>query len=214
MTKPVFDVIAVDGPAAAGKTTASLAISQELGVPYLESGRAYRLLAHRALQNGIDIGDPDALLRLCDRQFVSDYDLLTGVDGDELSFLRAVDVGRAVSYVAKVPAVRQIITEATRSWAARSGRCIIEGRDIGTTVFPNGTAKFYLDATPEVRAERRLHDEPGRSYKDVLADVNSRDLQDATRKESPLKPAADALIIDTTKMSKSAVLHLMLKVLL
>mgnify|MGYP000031640939 CR=1 FL=1 len=203
-------IIAVDGPAAAGKTTASTKIAARMNIAYLESGRAYRLLAHRAIEDSVSLDDAKALLRLCDDAFVSQYDSLVGGNGSNLGFLRDARVGRVVSLVAKIPEIRTRVTGATRAWARRTGSCIVEGRDIGTAVFPDATIKFYLDATPEVRALRRQKDEPESSYEAVLRDVVNRDYQDSSRRESPLRPASDAQIIDTSKLSIPEVLAAML----
>jgi cytidylate kinase len=119
--------------------------------------------------------------------------------------LRAPEVNRAVSVVSTVGAVREIVTATVRSWSVDVGRCIVEGRDIGTTVFPGATVKFYLTATAEERATRRCAQERQGSYEDVLADVRRRDSADMTRSMSPLRPADDSVVIDTTGTSLIAV---------
>lgn len=202
-------VIAVDGPAAAGKTTASTAIARDFAISYLESGRAYRLLAYNAIKAEIDFDNEDALIGLCDEQFLSSYDSLVSGDRRSLSFLRDPQVGRAVSVVAKLPAIRSQVTLVTRSWAKAAGSCIVEGRDIGTVVFPDAPLKFYLDAGPEVRASRRLSDEPGNTYDSVLRDVLERDRIDSTRDASPLRPAVDSIVIDTSQLSVEQVYNRM-----
>ena len=191
-------VVAVDGPSAAGKTTASTAIAQELGLAYLESGTSYRLLAYRALADHVSAADTGRIVDLADEIF-SDTTILTSAHIDP-KYLRAPEVSRFVASVAKVPDVREKLTSMMRIWASTSGRCIIEGRDIGTAVFPAAEVKFYLDASPEVRAKRRQIDE-GRSYEVVLQDVVRRDHEDSSREHSPLRPAMDATIIDTSELS-------------
>jgi len=124
--------------------------------------------------------------------------------------LRQLDVTHAVSLVARVPGLRSKLTSLTRSWAAGRGKsCIIEGRDIGTTVFPDAPVKFYLTAEPEVRALRRVKQEGG-SYEVILKDVLRRDDADMTRQDSPLRPAEDAVLIDTTWLSINQVVEQML----
>lgn len=207
----VFDdarIIAVDGPAAAGKTTASTAIADRLGIQYLESGRAYRFLAYTAICESIDTADSRALGMLCKEVF--------GLKGKlpdmnaDLQYLRDPLVGRVVAQVAQVKEVRVRITDATRRWVEESGPCIIEGRDIGTVVFPQAAVKFYLDAQPQVRALRRRQDEPESSYSQVLEDVLRRDEQDRMRTNSPLRPAIDAIVLDTSELSVCDVIEHML----
>ncbi|UUV32226.1 (d)CMP kinase [Amycolatopsis roodepoortensis] len=203
-------VIAVDGPAAAGKTTTSLVLARTFGLDYLESGKAFRVIACEALRRRRPVDDPDAIGNLCDELFA---------DGDSGSVLasarytplalRSPDVTAAVPVVARMPDVRRHITALIHQWAAQHRRCIIEGRDIGTAVFPAAPVKFYLTATTEIRAARRVRQEPGHTYDIVLADVRRRDLADMTRTIAPLTPANDAIEIDTSRLTIRQVLHRM-----
>ncbi|WP_394614500.1 (d)CMP kinase [Lentzea sp. JNUCC 0626] len=206
-------VVAVDGPAAAGKTTTCLALAERFGLGYLESGRTYRLIAFEALSRGLSTGDQESVVGLCDELVheSQDQDLLTseryrGVD------LRSPAVNVAVSDVARIGELRRRVTQLVRLWAARQGRCIVEGRDIGTVVFPDALIKFYLTASAEVRAHRRVEQERRGSYEDVLKDVIRRDEADMSRTVSPLVPADDAINIDTTDLTLDEVLGRMTSV--
>lgn len=204
-------VVAVDGPAAAGKTTTSRALSTHYDLRYLESGMAYRFMAYLALHRGVDIDDGPALVRLCAA-------LVTGSGSSQRLFeesrehvdeLRGPDVSRAVSAVARLPELRALITELIRSWAVIGGGSVVEGRDIGTVVFPLAPAKFYLTAAPEIRAERRWANEGG-GFQDILDDIVRRDAADRNRETSPLRPADDAVIIDTSDLTVAEVLSQMM----
>ncbi len=210
-TDPV-PVFAVDGPTAAGKTTTSRILASTLDLAYLESGRAYRQIALTALERGVYLKDHTAITALCDDILSGNGQMfLTLTRGDESTALRAPEVSRAVSYVARVPALRRRITDLIRFWAAASGPSIIEGRDIGTVVFPDAKGKFFLTATADVRAQRRAKDEK-RSYTEVFEDLMRRDETDASREVAPLVAASDAVVIDTTSLPIEIVVSKMLSV--
>ncbi|MGH4019720.1 MAG: (d)CMP kinase [Pseudonocardiaceae bacterium] len=203
-------VIAVDGPTAAGKTTTSRLLANVLRLNYLESGRAYRLVAYTALQYGSELDDELQLEGLCD-EIISKSGVTALLSSDGSAYpLRSPEVDRAITRVAGVPGLREKITQLTRAWANESAPCVIEGRDIGTVVFPTSQVKFFLTASPEVRAYRRHAQESGRSYEAVLEDLLRRDKVDSSRAASPLMPATDANIIDTTDMSVPEVVDAML----
>jgi cytidylate kinase len=202
-------VIAVDGPAAAGKTTTSLRLAERFGFSYLESGRAYRVLAYEALRSDIRPDDPSAMIELCAWMVRDNLSALLGLDRYDTGELRSAEVGRAVSLVAKISELRLRVTNCLQAWAKGNSRSIVEGRDIGTVVFPAAPLKFYLTAKPETRAARRVAQEDSGSYKQVLDDVLRRDHADMTRSVSPLKPAPDAIIIDTTDLTVDQVLDRM-----
>ncbi len=206
--KPV--VVAVDGPAAAGKTTTCVALAERFKLGYLESGRTYRVIAFEALQRGVPTVDQGNLVALCDQLLEEsrDQDLLTS-EKYQGADLRSPSVNVAVSDVARIAELRKRVTQLVRLWATRQRRCIIEGRDIGTVVFPSAPVKFYLTASPEVRARRRLDQERRGSYEDVLKDVIRRDRADMSRAVSPLMPADDAVTIDTTYLTLKEVLRQM-----
>jgi cytidylate kinase len=196
-------IVAVDGPAAAGKTTTSKILAEKYGLLYLESGRAYRIMAYHALRNKVEPDDEKALIGLYHSVFpasrTSEQIFRDSAAYDDV--LRGPEVSRAVSKVSKLQDLRARITDMIRSWAAQSGGVVVEGRDIGTAVFPTATVKFYLTAAPEIRARRRATREAGSTYEEVLDDVIRRDHADATRKASPLFPAEDSMRIDTSRLS-------------
>ncbi|WP_181320207.1 (d)CMP kinase [Saccharothrix carnea] len=203
-------VVAVDGPAAAGKTTTCLALAGTFGLKYLESGRTYRLLAFEALRRSVSVDDESAVVSLCEELIESSRTAgLLEVDRHDAGDLRSRAVNVAVSAVAKFPELRRRVTELVRVWAGAQGRCVVEGRDIGTVVFPAAPVKFYLTATPEARAARRVVQERAGSYEDVLRDVMRRDEADMSRTASPLVPADDAVVIDTTDLAVTQVVDLM-----
>jgi len=183
-------VVAVDGPAGAGKSTVSRAIALRLGVDRLDTGAMYRAVAAAALQRGISPDDAEAVAALAEAADIEVADSVT-IDGSDVTdVIRSAEVGRAVSIVAANPAVRTQLVRRQRAWADGHGGGVVEGRDIGSVVFPEATLKVYLDAAPEERARRR-HDESA-------AGVARRDRIDSTRAASPLVVAPDAHHIDTT----------------
>ncbi|MFC4083320.1 (d)CMP kinase [Amycolatopsis samaneae] len=201
--------MAVDGPAAAGKTTASLRLARAFGMSYLESGRAYRVLAYEALRNNINPTDQAAMLALCAAVGGRSRAELLGLNRYTSGELRTTEVGRVVSAVAKIAELRTRVTNTLRAWAAGNRRSIVEGRDIGTVVFPSAALKFYLTASVETRAARRVAQEESGTYQEVLADVLRRDQADLTRAASPLRQAPDAILIDTTTLTVDQVVDRM-----
>ncbi|SER76455.1 (d)CMP kinase [Actinokineospora terrae] len=203
-------VIAVDGPAAAGKTTTSRALSDRFSLSYLESGRAYRTLAHEALSTGINPEDSQAMIGLITGILQrSRSNALFDPARINNSELRTTAVSKAVSAVAKIPDLRKAITSLMHNWAQSRTASIIEGRDIGTVVFPDARIKFFLTARADERAARRHRQEIGSDYQEVLADVVRRDHEDTSRAASPLRPATDSVVIDTTDLSLDQVINTM-----
>ncbi|MBM7770397.1 cytidylate kinase [Actinokineospora baliensis] len=206
-------VIAVDGPAAAGKTSTSRALSDMFTLSYLESGRAYRTLAYEALAAGIRPDDRAAMTGLISTILQKNQsDTLFDPTRLRDSDLRTLDVSKAVSTVAKIPDLRSAITSLIHEWASHRPASIIEGRDIGTIVFPRAQIKFFLTACAEERATRRHRQEPGSVYETVLADVVRRDHEDTSREASPLRPAADSVVIDTSSLPLGQVIAMMSEV--
>ena len=195
-------VIAIDGPAGSGKSTVARAVADRLGLPYLDTGAMYRSVAFTVLRSA---GDPDDLefaanaarsmeLDLSDSQVV-----VNGVDATLQ--IRGPEVTRAVSAVAANPQVRREMVSRQREWIERRGGGVLEGRDIGTVVFPDAELKVYLTADEEVRAQRRAKEVTDLDYQTVAADLTRRDTVDSTRDVAPLTEAQDAIIIDTTRLT-------------
>jgi cytidylate kinase len=201
--------IAIDGPSASGKSSVSKSVAQELGFIYVDSGALYRGVTWQALRKGVDPKDAAAVL---DCMYTADWDFFVqdgasvfSVDGDvPVHELREKKVRESVADVASIPEVRKFVVESLQSLAA-FGSLVMEGRDIGTVVFPDSPYKFYLDADPEERAMRRYRElvEAGEDEKahEVMESLKKRDKIDSTRKTDPLVVAPGAHVIDSTSMT-------------
>lgn len=201
MAKETRCTIAIDGPAAAGKGTISKAVAQELGFAHLDTGLLYRAVGAKTLAGADAIEAATSLIA---------EDLKAGN-------LRTPEVAQAASKVAVIPEVRAALVDFQRAFARRLGGAVLDGRDIGTVICPNADVKLFVTASAEVRAERRYlelsangHDV---SREDVLADVKARDERDMNRAEAPLKPAEDAVLIDTSELDIEAALAQALRVI-
>jgi cytidylate kinase len=198
-------VIAIDGPAGSGKSTIAARVAKTLGYVNLESGAMYRALALKALEQQVPLDDGDALRKLADDTSIQLEPHGEGnrvlLDGRDVSQrVREADVTAAASQVSVHPPVRQLMVTRQRE-LGQNGGVVMEGRDIGTAVFPNAEVKIFLDADANIRAERRILQDGSRSAEEaqrVLADLATRDQRDRTREASPLVPAPDAVIVDTT----------------
>ncbi|MDK6300993.1 bifunctional cytidylate kinase/GTPase Der [Corynebacterium sp. UMB9976] len=212
-------LLAIDGPSGTGKSTVSRRIAQYAGARYLDTGAMYRVATLHVLKTGIDPADPAATEAIIEATSqlplqVNEDPQSTEVllDGEDVSAdIRGPEVTAHVSAVAAIPEVRTNLVELQRGLAAAAGRCVVEGRDIGTVVLPDAPVKVYMTASAEVRAQRRFDQDTaaGRevSYEAVLADVQRRDEADSTRETSPLRPAEDATILDTGEMSIEEVIE-------
>ena len=212
-------LLAIDGPSGTGKSTVSRRIAQYAGARYLDTGAMYRVATLHVLKAGIDPADPAASEAIIEATSqlplqVNEDPQSTEVllDGEDVSAdIRGPEVTAHVSAVAAIPEVRTNLVELQRDLAAAAGRCVVEGRDIGTVVLPDAPVKVYMTASAEVRAQRRFDQDTaaGRevSYEAVLADVQRRDEADSTRETSPLRPAEDATILDTGEMSIEEVIE-------
>jgi cytidylate kinase len=191
-------VIAVDGPAAAGKGTLARRLAVAFGLPYLDTGLLYRAVGRRVLDAGADPADAEAAAAQALALRASDLDRAD---------LRTPDADRAASLVAAIPAVRAALLDFQRRFAAERG-AVLDGRDIGTVIFPEAAAKLFVTASVEARALRRWKELAGRGVAaepaDVLADMRARDALDAARLAAPLRRAADAVEIDTTELDADA----------
>lgn len=216
-------IIAIDGPSGAGKSTLGKMLAKKLNLLYLDTGAMYRAVGLAVLEKEINfedknrvseiaanakielVGEPDDLQIFLDRRDVS-------------TEIRTNEVGQAASIVSTISEVRKILVEHQRTLGETAANgCVLDGRDIGTVVFPNADAKFFLTAKPEARARRRFEEdmEKGRAettYEETLAEINLRDKRDVTRADSPLTIAEDAIVIDTSELDLTEVFEQMMSV--
>lgn len=191
-------VVAIDGPAGAGKSTVARQLARKLNVPYLDTGAMYRGVTFAALNRGIQPGATDEIGKLARSVQLEIGDSTLVVDGiDATVAIRAEDVTAAVSAIAANSQVREELRTRQRDWIRQHRGGVVEGRDIGTVVFPDATLKVYLTASPRVRAERRVAQNGG-DVNVIAAAIAERDLKDSTREDSPLREAADSVVIDTS----------------
>lgn len=202
-------VIAIDGPAGSGKSTVARKLADRLGLEYLDTGAMYRAVTFAALRRNVDPADTEpvaALARMVDLSVSVDCVVVDGVDAT--IEIRGPEVTRAVSMVAANPEVRKELVSRQQDWARRHGGGVIEGRDIGSVVFPDAELKVYLDARPEVRAARRSKEVSDLDYETVAADLARRDALDQGRASSPLTRAGDAVEIDTSDLDVEQIIDL------
>jgi cytidylate kinase len=196
-------IIAIDGPSGAGKGTVARALAARLGYRHIDTGAMYRALAWKALHDGIDLVDEAQVAALGER---ASFDVGNGriaIDGHDVAAqIRTAEIDMAAAIVARHPAVRKTLVARQRSYG-QTGGVVMEGRDIGTVVFPDADVKVYLDASPEERARRRASDpahasSQGSRLTDIATALAERDRSDSTRAASPLAVAPDAVVVDTT----------------
>jgi cytidylate kinase len=212
---PVDDlvVIAIDGPAGAGKSTVGRAVARRLGLEYLDTGAMYRAVTFAALRRGVPVHDVEAVAELARTLQLTVGDGGVTVDGiDATTEIRGREVTECVSAVAANSAVRAELVSRQRAWARARGGGVIEGRDIGSVVFPHARLKLYVTASPRVRAERRVGDIGG-DVRDVEAAIIERDRKDSTRADSPLREAHGSIVVDTTGLSIDEVVEQVLALL-
>jgi cytidylate kinase len=218
-----IETIAIDGPAGSGKSTVGLGLAKQLGFLYFDTGVMYRAATLAALRQGLAVSDEAAISQMAEGLHIEvlppDRDdgrqYTVGVDGEDVTWdIRTPDVEANVSAISAYPRVRKAMVKQQRRVAA-NGQVIMVGRDIGTVVMPDADLKIYLVASVEARAQRRHRELVQRGqpsdYEAVLASMRERDRIDMTRAESPLRPAADALIVDCTDMDASDTLDYVLK---
>jgi cytidylate kinase len=197
-------IIAIDGPSGAGKGTVARAIAAELGYRHVDTGAMYRAVGWKAIAAGVPLEDEAAVLELAERSCITVSAEAVTIDGtDVTAAIRTPDIDRAATFVARLPRVRAVLVDRQRQMGMGSG-VVMEGRDIGTVVFPNADVKLYLDAAPEERARRRASDSAHRgpaAVADVATALTARDEIDRTRAASPLYAAPDAIVVDTTGKS-------------
>ncbi|HVC20296.1 MAG TPA: (d)CMP kinase [Vicinamibacterales bacterium] len=196
-------IIAIDGPSGAGKGTVSRALAAELGYAHIDSGAMYRAVAWKAVAAGLPLDDEAAVARLAGASRLDVEPGRIAIDGRDVSReIRTPEIDRAAAVVARLPRVRELLVAAQRRLGAGGG-VVMEGRDIGTVVFPQADVKIYLDASPEERARRRASDHAHAGSRrlgvtEVATALEARDRLDQTRAVSPLMPAPDAVYVDTT----------------
>ncbi len=194
-------VIAIDGPAGAGKSTVGRALAEHLGIAYLDTGAMYRAMTFAALQRGVVEGDLDEVAAMAPTVDVLIDGNQVYVDGvDATTAIRGREVTDAVSQIAANPAVRDVLVQRQRAWVLERGGGVVEGRDIGSVVFPDAQLKLYITASARVRAERRVQ-EIGGDVDEVEASIITRDRIDSSRDHSPLTEMDDATTVDTTGMT-------------
>ncbi len=209
-------IIAIDGPAGSGKSTVAKRVAERLGLLYVDTGAMYRAITLKAIEADVNLNDQEALAKLSRKANielkVEAGNLKTFLDGKDVSFaIRRQELTNKVFYIARASEVRKRMVELQRSLAQKAAGAVLEGRDIGTVVYPDADKKFYLDARFDERAKRRYKELREMDQKispdEVKEDVHRRDHSDKTRKVAPLKRADDAIYIDTTKMSVEEVVE-------
>ncbi|MGL4494308.1 MAG: (d)CMP kinase [Beijerinckiaceae bacterium] len=190
-------IIAIDGPAASGKGTLSKRLAAHFQLPHLDTGLLYRATARAVMDAGQTLHDEAAATHAAQTLVI---------DGLDETRLRGADMGEAASVVAAIPAVRTALIELQQRFANQTGGAVLDGRDIGTVIAPQADVKIFVTASSEVRADRRFREAQGRgeavSYDTILTDIRKRDARDAERSAAPLKPAADAVMLDTSAMDR------------
>ncbi len=211
-------IITIDGPAGSGKSTVAKLVADRLGYTYIDTGAMYRAIAYKVLKENLK--SKEDIIKVLDKINLhfdySDGTFRVILDGEDITDnIRTEDVGKKASEIAKIPEVREKLVYIQRELGKREKNAVLEGRDTGTVVFPDADIKFFLTASPEERARRRYLqlkekgvDEP---YENILKSVLDRDRADTQREISPLKPAKDAIIVDTTDMSIEEVVDFIIK---
>lgn len=211
-------IIAVDGPAGAGKSTISKILAKKLCINYIDTGAMYRAITLKCLKNGVKIDDTIGIIKVSETSVITFINGAVYLDNEDVSReIRMNEVSEMVSYVSKVPKVRENLVNMQRKIAEEKSS-ILDGRDIGTVVFPNADFKFFLVADPKVRGERRYKEmlekgtlREGESIESIISNIVMRDKIDSSREVSPLKKASDAIEIDTSDLSIDEVVDLMMK---
>jgi CMP/dCMP kinase len=213
-------IIAIDGPSGAGKSTLGKMLAKKLGLLYLDTGAMYRAVADAVMRAGFSFDDVERIAEIAETakiELVGEPDTLKVIlDGADVSVeIRTLEVAQAASIVSTISEVRRIMVEHQRQIGTDAPKgCVLEGRDIGSVVFPNADIKFFLTAKPEARARRRFIEDQSKgrilTYEQTLAEINERDDRDVSRADSPLTIAEDAIVIDTSELDLTEVFEQML----
>jgi len=206
-----YKVIAMDGPAGAGKSTIAKRLADSIGYTYIDSGAMYRALTLKVLRENIPLKELDSIINIAKETVIDFRENSIFIDGKSAnSEIREEYVSRNVSYIAAIPEVRKLMVELQRK-ISRDKNVVMDGRDVGTVIFPSADTKFFITASADERAERRYNELKQKGYaadiNDIKSQIMNRDHIDTTRSESPLKAAHDAIIIDTTGKSIEEVLE-------
>ena len=210
-------IIAIDGPSAAGKSTIAKLLAKELNIDYIDTGAMYRAIALKAMRCGTDVNNEAELGAMLDSTSVDLAGPQVLLDGEDVSgLIRTEEVSMKASSTSAIPAVREKLVALQREIGARKS-VVMDGRDIGSNVFPGAEFKFFITASPEVRAERRRKELIGRgeevNFEDVLADIKKRDWDDSNRPLNPLVQTEDAVLVITDDLSVDEVLKKVLTIL-
>ncbi len=213
-------IIAIDGPSGAGKSTLGKMLAKQLDLLYLDTGAMYRAVALAVKKAAVPFRDIDRIAFIAENakiDLVGEPDAMKVIlDGEDVSVeIRTLEIAQAASVVSTISEVRRIMVEHQRAIGESSPTgCVLEGRDIGSVVFPKADLKFFLTATPEARARRRFMEDQSKgritSYENTLAEINERDERDVSREDSPLTIAEDAIVIDTSELDLSEVFEQMI----
>lgn len=209
-------IVTIDGPAGSGKSTVAACLADRLQIGYLDTGAMYRAVTLAALKKNVELTQPEKLAKLakdCRIEFhTKDLGTEVRLDGQDVTDeIRLPEVSDNAHYIAGAPQVREVLVEQQQRIAREMGALVTEGRDQGTVVFPYAAFKFYLDASPECRAQRRVQQLQQKGvaarYDEILAAQNERDQRDSSRSVGPLKPAPDAIRVDTTNLTIDEVIE-------
>lgn len=215
-------IIAIDGPSGAGKSTLGKRLAKKLNLLYLDTGAMYRAIGFAVLEKGIDLNDKESIINLAAESNIE----LSGepdslhifLNGRDVSGeIRTNEVGQMASIVSTISEVRKTLVKRQQELGNRGAGCVLDGRDIGTVVFPNADIKFYLTATSQARAKRRYEEDLQRglnvTYEKTLEEINLRDKRDVTRADSPLSIANDAIVVDTSDLDTEQVFAKMIEII-
>jgi cytidylate kinase len=203
----IVSVIAIDGPAGAGKSTVARRVAEQIAIPYLDTGAMYRCVALQCLRDGINANDVDNVAKIANEIHISLHGATVGLNGEDVSdAIRSSEVASIVSLIAVHSPVRDAMRTQQRQWIQQMGGGVVEGRDIGTVVFPDAEIKIFLTASPHERAKRRV-EQNGGDLDAVAAGITERDRIDSTREDSPLIPATDSMLVDSTGKSVDEVVN-------